>query len=303
MRVIVCTASGRRSYRHLFGLLRSIHEKAVGHKPTVGVLNFDLTPEQKRCIEPLVDHVVELGWDIRSTSKQSDGGPPADPENRAKTARPFLPEYFPGYDIYVWINAHAWIQDIVALDCLVEASAEGALAIVPEIDRAYRTQYDHGRSRRWLHRHYNRFFDPTVVEKLWHMPVLNSGVFALHQKAPHWRIWADEFQAAYLRQPDSAAENATLNHIIFTYNLPCHFLPARFNWLINLALPKYCPEDRKFAEPMPPYTPLGIIDLLDAPETAKYVLDCVGGRRKLRTMLEYDPIRAKPVRKWPGVLK
>ena len=36
-------------------------------------------------------------------------------------SKPFIPETFPGYDDYVWVDADVWFQDAGALDDYVEA--------------------------------------------------------------------------------------------------------------------------------------------------------------------------------------
>ena len=59
------------------------------------------------------------------------------PHLRSLTARPFLPDYFPGYDVYIWIDCDAWVQEQFALEWLFYTAASGALGIVPELDRSY----------------------------------------------------------------------------------------------------------------------------------------------------------------------
>ena len=58
---------------------------------------------------------------------------------RAVTVRPFLPRYLPGYNIYVWIDADAWVQEEFAVARLVDGAAQGALAAVSHTHDAYRT--------------------------------------------------------------------------------------------------------------------------------------------------------------------
>ena len=79
-------------------------------------------------------HVVEPGWDLPVGEKLRT----EKPELRGLTVRPFLPNYFPGYDAYLWIDADAWVQERYALDWYIEEAAKGALVAAPHVDRAYR---------------------------------------------------------------------------------------------------------------------------------------------------------------------
>src|SRR5215207_6414297 len=61
------------------------------------------------------------------------------PDRRQKTgvSKAFLPEYLPDNDLYLWIDADAWVQDWEAVQMLVQAAALHGCAAVPEADRAY----------------------------------------------------------------------------------------------------------------------------------------------------------------------
>jgi hypothetical protein len=61
---------------------------------------------------------------------------------RGLLARPFLREYFPEFEIYVWIDADAWLQDWYAVELFCEgACRRRGMAIVPEIDRGSQRQF------------------------------------------------------------------------------------------------------------------------------------------------------------------
>jgi hypothetical protein len=210
------------------------------------------------------------------------------------TARPFLPRYFPGYDIYVWIDADAWVQEWEAIDCLTRAAGWGELAIVPEMDRAYRSSYDRGANRRWMRDSYQCFFGEEAAEKFWHMPVLNTGVFALHRDAPHWKAWAEDFQAALSKSSDLTAEQASLNYMLYTRRLPHHFLPARFNWLVNKAAPKFDLDRNLFTEPFLPHQPLGIVHLSGKAKNKAHMVWTTDGTRQVGTTLRYSAARTQP---------
>lgn len=294
MKTIICSGADSRFFRLLAEMIGSVRDKPQGQDVDVGVLDLGLTAEQKTRLASLIDHIVEPGWDMTFPP-----GPPGSTREawqgfKAMTARPYLPRYFPGYDIYVWIDADAWVQDWEAVDCLVRAAGWGELVIVPELDRAYKSSYDHGSNRRWMRENYQRFFGEEAASRFWHMPVLNSGVFALHRDAPHWQAWATDFQDGLLREPDLTVEQTALNHALYSRRLPHHFLPARFNWLVNKAAPKFDLARNLFTEPFLPHQPLGIVHLSGKAKDTQHLVWTTDSSRQIGTKLRYNAARARP---------
>jgi hypothetical protein len=293
MKVLICSGSDSRFYDLLHEMIRSVRDKPDSQGIDLGVLDLGLTIEQKAYLAPLVQRVAEPGWDMEFPPVPGGSTHQAYRGFKAMTARPFLPRYFPGYDVYVWIDADAWVQDWQAVDCLIKAAASGEIAIVPEIERAYRQQYARS-NRRWMHDNYRRFFGDQAAQGLWHMPVLNSGIFALHRDAPHWQAWAEDFQAGLLRVGDLTIEQTALNYTVYGRRLPHHFLPARFNWLVNKALPKFDLGTGLFTEPLLPHLPLGIIHLSGEAKKSKHLIWTTDGSAQIGTKLRYSAARTRP---------
>ena len=103
-------------------------------------------------------------------------------------ARPFLPRHFPGYEMYFWLDADAWLQDwrVVELYCAAAGTRQAG---------------DHARDRPRLQaplqaaeavrldlawKNYREAFGWRVADRLGRNPMVNGGVFALHRDAPHW---------------------------------------------------------------------------------------------------------------------
>ena len=58
------------------------------------------------------------------------------------TARPFLRDYFPGYDGYMWMDADTWAQTPDAINTMLAGVAtDDALYIASEIDRDYKPYF------------------------------------------------------------------------------------------------------------------------------------------------------------------
>ena len=79
---------------------------------SLGVLDCGLTEEQRAWCRAQGAILVVPQWDFDfpGRDKLKDG-------YKALTARPFLPRYFPGFELYFWIDADCWVQqgDAIAL--------------------------------------------------------------------------------------------------------------------------------------------------------------------------------------------
>ena len=213
----------------------------------------------------LAGHGAELvtpGWDL----PVADDLRARQPHLRALTVRPFLPRHFPGHAVYAWIDADAWVQERFALDWLLGAGRQ-TLAIVPELDRAYRP---YASVANWRLQRLARSFGPAAAQLgSWQM-YFNAGVLAAPADAPHWAAWARHFGAALqATQGQLVCDQTALNHALWVDELPRHPLPARCNWVCHLGPPVYDAAQRKFLEPVAPHAPIGLLQLTGSTKTLR----------------------------------
>ena len=224
----------------------------------IGILDFGLTTEQREWLEGRVTHLVRPGWDIDFPD------PGRTPEIRkAQLSRPFLRRHFPGYETYLWIDADAWLQDWRAIELYRAAAGRDKLAIVPEIDRAYKRHYKRpkvfGRTLSW--KCYREAFGWRLADRLGRNPIANCGVFALHHDAPHWDAWARIIRQVAQRTRFFYIEQTALNYVIFAEHLPVNFLPAYCNWMPGDAAPVFDAARGLFVEPYAPHEVIGVMHL------------------------------------------
>lgn len=134
MRLLLATASNDAYMPLLRSLLASLKPFII--EPlfaNIGCLDVGLNTENRTWLRAQNVHVVEPQWDLPVDPQLRRSSP----HLRAQTARPFLREYFPGYDMYLWMDCDTWVQERFAVDWLLHAARDGTLAIVPEWDRAY----------------------------------------------------------------------------------------------------------------------------------------------------------------------
>ena len=240
--------------RDCIGSLRSVPE---GRALALGILDCGLTDEQRAwCRAQGATQIVEPKWDFDfpGREKLKDG-------YKALTARPFLPRYFPGHDLYLWIDGDCWVQQGDALELFLRAARTGKLAAAPEIHRSMR-HYRHA----WTEfstingAAYEKAFGRELAERLIRYPLINAGVFALRSDAPHWQGWADVLGEALQRSTDMTDQIA-LNVMVYDRGFPCEPLPSRCNWPVHHATPAWDEARKLFVEPAMPYEPLGILHM------------------------------------------
>jgi hypothetical protein len=277
--------------RNYFPLLRDTVLSILAHRrgPAIGILDLGLEREHCEWLSSRVHHIVRPDWDLDFPRRERM------PETfKAQVARPFLPHHFPGYEIYLWIDADAWLQDGRAIDLYVNAAGHDKLAVTPEIDRAYKRHYKRPKPFGWTlaWKNYRRAFGWRAADRLGRNPIVNCGVFALHRDAPHWEAWARALSRVLQRTRFLFVEQTALNYVIFAERLPANFLPAYCNWMPGDAAPAFDAERGLFVEPYAPHEVIGVMHLAGREQKSKaFRLDRLDGGR-IETSLRYSETRA-----------
>ncbi len=261
MRMLIVTAANEVYLPLLQGLVLSLQQWSTPPYSALACFDIGLTPSSRDWVSTYAQHVITPEWDLAVADDVRE----QQPHLRALTVRPFLPDYFPGYDIYLWLDPDTWVQEREALDWIRHAAGSGALVAAPEVDRAYRQS---ARIHEWRRNRLQRLFGEEASQRLGWEPYFNAGVFALRGDAPHWSRWAKHFQVGLAATGGLlCCDQTALNHMLWVENLPVHALPASCNWLCHLALPCFDNERQKFCEPLVPGRPLGILHLTSNTKT------------------------------------
>ena len=192
----IIVSSDANYFDLLMGTVNSLRERAGGLDVDLCILDVGLTAEQVNHLRDLATSVVSVDWEFDFPGRDKTPG-----YFKAMTSRPYLPRHFPGYDLYMWIDSDAWVQDASVLETYLRSAAAGQLAVVPEIDRGYTMFYKRPRPyhRRLSHRMYRWAYGWRIADRLGRNPILNSGAFALRGDAPHWQLWQAAHKAAMCR--------------------------------------------------------------------------------------------------------
>jgi hypothetical protein len=287
-RTIAITGGDAGYFDLMKDCIGSLRATPEGRALSLGVLDCGLTEEQRAWCRAQGATLVVPQWDFEFPGRDrlQDG-------YKALTARPFLPRYFPGFELYFWIDADCWVQQGDAIDLFLAAARTGALAVAPEIHRSMR-HYHHA----WREfsavcgAAYEACFDKATAERLIRYPMINAGVFALEADAPHWSGWATIYGEALQRSTD-LTDQLALNVLVYDKGFRHEPLPSRCNWPVHHATPAWDAERKLFVEPAMPYDPLGILHMtIYTKKLAALDVRELGGRHA-------GEVRLRSLR-WPG---
>jgi hypothetical protein len=275
MKAIIVSGADAAYWPLLSGMLHSVEPGARKEGMAVGVLDLGLADEQRDRLRSYGALLVDPEWDYSTAHFRQP--PPS--TFRAMTARPHLPRHFPGYDLYIWLDADCWVQDWQAVALLAGAASQKKFAIIPEVHRSYCSFFHFGPYLKWVHDCYRLCYSGDTANALVNFPLLNSGVFAATSDAPQWSQWQRHLGEIIKRQDEHFffAEQTALNGAIREGKLAMALLPAHCNWMCNRAMPGFDPTGNIFIEPEPPHIALGIIHLAAVVKTGEWpVLDRAG---------------------------
>jgi len=179
--------------------------------------------------------------------------------------RPFIPEYFPDYDTYIWMDADTWIQKWDAVEMFMAGAARNKITLTSQADRAYPRQIRLkwlGRIPRKLSGFYlsnaKKSFGFKTAKKLIPYSVLLAGAFALRKDAPHWERWQKLMLKALKKGKIFTAEQLSLGVLCYLENYEAEVLPAYTHWLCEYK-PLWDEEKNMFIEPFLPHEEIGFL--------------------------------------------
>lgn len=248
-----------------YGMLRewieSVRRFPQAKDIDIGIINGGLEPQHVKELEALGCKVISPDWPTKLSWRKVRGREFL----KCCVCRPFIPKIFPGYDLYMWMDADTWVQDWRAIDLYLEGARRGKLAITSQGDRGYMRQI----RVKWLgpflwkvgtfyYSNAQAAFGNKLARKILPFHVLNAGSFALAGNAPHWERWQSLLLQALKRGKVFTAEQLTLGVLTYLEEYPAEILPAWTQWLCENK-PHWDKKRELFVEPFLPQEPIGIV--------------------------------------------
>ena len=271
---IIVTAGDTNVMPLLQGLIRSLEGFAQRQDVTIACFDLGQTEADRQWLREHDVAIVQPGSHMGLTVERMT------PYEKAVIVRPFLRDYFPGHDVYIWMDSDIWLQGWWVVDAFRQGALQTGLAIAHERERAYRFQW---RLSAWFAKHLVLGYG--AVDGLWlySRAHLNAGLFALGADSPHWALWFELYRAAYQRTGKlSPHDQFSLNRFVYGRALSRRekrvtVLPPRCNWVCIRGQPMWNDAEGALCEPYAPYRPLGAIHLAGPGKTTRFDIQRTGG--------------------------
>jgi hypothetical protein len=273
-RTILVTAGDSKVLPMLQGLVNSLQAFPQHREVEIGCLDVGQSAEDRAWLTSrgviLAEPTTHLGVPDSRLK----------PYERAFVARPFLRDYFPGRDIYIWIDSDVWLQGWWVIEAYQQGALQTGLAIAHERERAYVFQ---GFLWGWFAKHMVLGYGVLDAAWLLSRPHLNAGLFAMRSDSPQWDEWVRTYTAAWER-------TGTFNpHDQFSINRFVHggalrrptqaatLLEPRYNWICDRGPPMWNDELGMLCEPYAPFRPIGAVHLAGPAKSRSYDIRRTGG--------------------------
>ena len=259
---VIISLADSNYFELLNELVDSIKSFDESGEIAICIMDAGLKKNQIEILEKKVDQIQKAKWDIEVPDNKVKGREWL----KSQVSRAFLPEYFPNYKKYLWIDADAWVNSWQTIKLYFKGCENKKLAIATSADRSY------GRVLRaeWVFRSFARIksqnykhakssgFSEKIAREVALKPHLNIGVFSLEREAPHWHIWQKNLRKALSSGRIWGSEQISMNITIYSDNLDVEILPAYCNWTLIEAI-KFDKKNNTFVEPYLPNHEIGII--------------------------------------------
>ena len=229
------------------------------------ILDAGLSDEQKKILSTKVEDIKKANWDI-----EVSGYKVGDKEwLKSQVSRAFLPNYFPGYKKYLWIDCDAWVNDWNSVELYFKACENGKLGITQTLGPGYRimskVKWLFGKLALIQSQNFKHAISSKIginkARKLAFAPHINIGVFSLEENSPCWQIWQENLKITLSSGKIFGSEGLAINMSVYIDEVETEFLPLNCNWIASNLLPKFDDTNQIFVEPYLPNYKIGIMHL------------------------------------------
>ncbi len=262
---VIVSLADANYYPLLEELISSVKRFKDSDKIAICILDAGLTEIQKNNLSNKVDEIKSAEWDIEVPDYKVKGKEWL----KSQVSRAFLPNYFPNYEKYLWIDCDAWVNDWKCIELYFKACENGKLGITQTIGPGYKitskVNWLFGKlaiikSQNFKHAVKSKIgFDQ--ARKLAFAPHINIGVFSMEKNSKGWKSWQDNLLQTLKAGNIFGSEGLAINMSVYIDNLETEFLPLNCNWITSNLLPKYDEENQTFVEPFLPNYKIGIMHL------------------------------------------
>ena len=262
--VIVSLADS--NYFHLLNeLIDSIKQFKESSSTAICILDAGLKEDQLKILSSKVDEIKSAEWDIKVPSIKVKGKEWL----KSQVSRAFLPNYFPNYEKYLWIDCDAWVNDWNTIELYFKACENNKLGITQTLGPGYKimskVSWLFGKFAIIKSQNFKHAVSSKIgldkARKLAFAPHINIGVFSLEKNSICWNLWQKNLNTTLKSGRIFGSEGLAINMSVYIDNAETEFLPLNCNWIASNLLPKFDEKNNTFVEPYLPNNKIGIMHL------------------------------------------
>ena len=252
-------------YFHLLKeLFLSIKKTNLFNEYDFAVLDTGMDLNQLNYLKDNKIIIAKARWDVKVPQYKILG------RNHLKTqtARAFLPDYFPNFKIYIWLDADLWLNDVNSFLLYEKGAFKNSLAITPQVDRAYYKLA----SVEWFfnfpkriktinYKNIGKSVSKKLAKKYAFHATLNAGAFAIKSNSLIWDVFQKNVKLASKKGRIFGTDQVALALSVYEDKIPTEFLPSYCNWMCEFNLPFFDENKKIFIEPYLPHNPIALIHL------------------------------------------
>ena len=249
----------------LIELIDSIKQFPQSSNVAICILDAGLKEEQKKILSVKVDEIKSAEWDIKVPALKVLGKEWL----KSQVSRAFLPNYFPNYEKYLWIDCDAWVNDWETIDLYFKACSNNKLGITQTLAPGYKimskVSWLFGKIAIIKSQNFKHAIKSKIgldnARKIAFAPHINIGVFSLEKNSKCWDIWQKNLKITLKSGNIFGSEGLAINMSVYIDGIDTEFLPIKCNWIASNLLPKFDEKNKSFVEPFLPNYKIGIMHL------------------------------------------
>ena len=261
---IIVSSADSNYFFLLKELFLSLDKSGILSDYQFSILDTGLTEEQKNFFLDNSVIIKEAIWNTSVPKFKILGR-----DNlKTQVARAYLPDYFEGYKLYIWLDADMWVNDVESFYFYEKGAFNDKLTIVPQSDRAYVKNAN----VEWLfgfpkkiktinYKNISKSISKSLGRKYAFHSTLNAGAFAINDNVNIWKCFQKNIKLAAKKGRIFGTDQVALALSIYEDGLPSEFLPAYCNWMCEFNMPKFDSENGQFVEPYIPNHPIALVHL------------------------------------------
>ena len=130
----IVTLADANYFELLIELIESIKSFPKSEEIKICVLDAGLSSDQIDILSSKVHSIKKANWDIEVPFFKTIGKEWL----KSQVSRAFLPNYFPEFDKYLWIDCDAWVNSWSCIDLYFRACENNKLGITQTMGQGYR---------------------------------------------------------------------------------------------------------------------------------------------------------------------